>query len=53
MLKDFNLEGYLYTHRTESMGKKKKNSIFTDLITFKGKKSSKWVRIKTNLTFSH
>lgn len=35
MLKDINLEGYLYTNRTETLGKKKKTSLFADLIPFK------------------
>ena len=39
LLKDINLEGYLYTNRTETLGKKKKKSVFADLIPFK---SAKW-----------
>jgi hypothetical protein len=35
MLKDINLEGYLYTNRTETLGKKKKTLLFADLIQFK------------------
>jgi hypothetical protein len=35
LLKDINLEGYLYTNRTETLGKKKKTSLFADLIPFK------------------
>jgi hypothetical protein len=35
LLKDINLEGYLYTNRTETLGKKKKTSLFADLILFK------------------
>jgi len=32
MLKDINVEGYLYTNRTETLGKKKKTSLFADII---------------------
>jgi hypothetical protein len=38
MLKDINLEGYIYTHRTETLGKKRKNSIFADFIPIKTSK---------------
>lgn len=39
MLKDINVEGYLYTNRTETLGKKKKTSVFADIIPFKSKKN--------------
>jgi hypothetical protein len=39
MLKDINVEGYLYTNRTETLGKKKKTSVFADIVPFKSKKN--------------